>query len=241
MDTVIYVDGRGYFTRSPKTDENGNQLYLLPQEPTEVRTPITRREETVEETTEPIMIVERSVVPVLDAEGAQVSYIPTFRGEVLEDTGEPVWEQADTEDGPQEVQKLDDLGRPLFWGQVPDPRGEAARIFCTTVEEAEVQKKDSEGNLLYWKDVEDELVSYEPQEPLEITAEDERYVEGLELAYNLTPYDPPAQEVILTAEQRIARLEADQLAIKAAAKMSSEKVDGTTADLGSFMDFYFNQ
>lgn len=235
---LIYDNEGRAFTRSPKTDAEGKQLYLLPQEPLEIRTPVTRRVESAWKTSEPVMVAVRNTVPHLDTEGVQVSYIPTVPGEVLEDTGEPIMVP---DDEGTLVQKTDEQDRPLFMGQVPHPAGEAARIFCTTVEEVEVQKTDADGDdLLYWNTVEDEAVTYEPQEPLEITQDDERYTEDLEEAFVLEPYELPAAPVTMTAEQRLSELEAAHKDVKRTVQINGEKVDATSADLQAFMDYTFD-
>lgn len=169
-----------YTDQVPKRSEDGETIYFLPQPDREIVEEQARMEETTEDTGVPVMVVEVRKEPLLDDAGEQVSYIPTTRGETTEDTGDPVWVYEETEEGgQQQVQKVDDLGTPLFWGQVPNPAGESARIYCTVATEFEVQKKDAEGALLFWKEVVDELNTYEPQAPLEILQTDERYTEDL--------------------------------------------------------------
>lgn len=238
---IVYVEGSGYFTRSPKKDTDGNQLYLLPQAPLEEETATSRRIESTDVSEEPVMITTVEKVPLLDADGQQVSYIPTVRGEVLEDTGDPVWVLEETEDGQQEVQKVDDLGRALFWGQVPDPAGEAARVLCSELREQEVQKTDGDGALLYWNTVEETQTTYTPQEPLEITQEDERYTEDLEEAYELLPYETPEPQVAPSLTDRLSAMERAQSELQAAASVARDKVDSTSADLQAFMDYTFSQ
>lgn len=235
MDDIIILDGVPH-TRAPKRTEDGEQLYTLPQPDLEIRTPFTRRVESTEVTEEPILIEQRTKVPLLDAEGEHMSYVPTMPAEVTEDTGNPVMIRND--EG-EEVQKVDDEGNKLYYGHVPIPG--ASPILCCTMEVAEVQKTDEDGNLLYWKTVEEDLVSYVSQEPLEITADDEQYIEGLELAYVYTPLPAAPADPAVSADERLNQLEQAQKELKRDMQVTGEKVDTTTGSLGDFMEFYFNQ
>lgn len=160
-----------------KLDENGNPLYLLPQEPAVKEVGITKQIETVQKTDSPVMVTEIQRVPLLDSDNNVVTYPVTVRGETTEVTDEPVMIMVTTEDGTtSEEQKKDDNGNLLYWGQVPT--GQV--LDCYTSKEVEIQKTDSNGQLLYYTtetDVETQTIE---NPPLEITVDDERYSDGLE-------------------------------------------------------------
>lgn len=173
MDELIFINGAA-FTRSPKTDADGNPLYLLPQEDLEIRTPFTRRVESLEVSDEPVLVEIVEKVPLLDDKGKQVSYTPTY------------WD----EEKEKQVPVL---------GAVP--------ILCSTTEITEAHKATEDGQFLYWHNVSDEAISYAPQEPLEITAEDERYTEDLEQAFTLTPWTPEPPPLEQVRDQKLAELQ----------------------------------
>ncbi|MFS1513031.1 hypothetical protein VQL36_11430 [Chengkuizengella sp. SCS-71B] len=164
-----------------KFDEEGNALYLLPQPQLEVNEIITKTVETTETTSDPVANIETIQIPVLDDQGNQKAYQKTVRGETTEVTNEPVIEQVwneETEEN-ENVQKADEEGNLLYWGQVPT--GQMIPLF--TIGQVEAHQMDDEGNLLYYKDIEETLTTYEDQKPAEITDQHVEWSEELELAF----------------------------------------------------------
>lgn len=152
------------------------QLYVLPQEDKEITKLVKRIVETTEFTEQPVMIKTNKKVPLLNEDGSQMKYEVTYFGETTEVTDEPIMipVQVEKEDGTveiEEVQKTDEDGNLLYNGMVKTGNF----IDCFTSEEIEVQKKDAEDNLLYYQEVEEYEITYEKQEPLEITEDDERW------------------------------------------------------------------
>lgn len=165
-----------YTEKMDKLNEEGKPLYLLPQEPIVEEIEEERLIETTKDTGNPVMIKVIKQIPLLDENGEQVKYEKMTIGEVTEDTGEPVM-IVDEETG-ELVQKTDENGNLLFYGEIST--GEF--IECYTTEEIEEQKKNEFGEPLFY-DV--EIITTEkivPQPPIEITEDDERFVEGLEKA-----------------------------------------------------------
>lgn len=159
-----------------KVDEEGKELFLLPQPDLEENDPISRDVETTEETDRSVMILVRKPVPLM-RDGEQVTYQRMARGEVTENTGEPVMEEIPQEEGdPILVQKKNEEDQPLFWGLVPvgDPEP------CFTWEEVEEQKKDAAGNLMFYKKVTEDNKVVIPQPPLEVTKDHPEWTEDLE-------------------------------------------------------------
>lgn len=165
-----------------KVNEEGKPLYLLPQEPIVEEIGEERLIETTKDTGNPIMIKVLKKVPLLDENNKQVKYEKKVFGETKEDTGNPVM-ILDEETG-ELVQKTDENGNPLFYGLV----GTGEFIKCYTTDEVEEQKKDKYGRPLFY---DTEIVMVEKvteQPPIEITEDDERYVEGLPTALEDTTY-----------------------------------------------------
>lgn len=158
-----------------KKDANGNQLYKLPQPDIETTQNTQVQTETTEVTNNPIMITVTKQVPLLDANGNQVTYEQTTISEVTTPTDNPVMIQY--ADG-NLVQKKDANGNLLYYSQV----GTGVYIKCYTTEETTEQKKDSNGNLLYYTTETVQNTISTPQDPLLITEDDERYINGLEKA-----------------------------------------------------------
>ncbi|MGO4887061.1 hypothetical protein ACJ2A9_04825 [Anaerobacillus sp. MEB173] len=150
-----------YMLAEDKVDADGNSLYLLPQPDIEVIDTITTTIEITEVTDRPIIIKKTRQVPLLDADGKQVEYFPEYtrieREEVIDEETEEVTiiehEIVETSETP---------------------------ILCWTTEEYVEPKTDSDGNPLYLKDIDEEVVTFESQSPLEITAEHEDWNEDLE-------------------------------------------------------------
>jgi hypothetical protein len=173
------------------------QLYLLPQEDKQVINEIIKRIETTESTDEngnplePVIHQVTKQTPVLDENGNQVEYIPTALMETTEtidfygNPTDPVMiqiEEVDESTGEiriVEKQKTDENGNLVYMGMMAVSD---IPVKCFTTELVEEQKKDADGNLLYYKDVIEEVITYESQPPLEITEDDERFMEGLEKA-----------------------------------------------------------
>ncbi|MDP5275267.1 hypothetical protein Q5Y73_14210, partial [Chengkuizengella sp. 2205SS18-9] len=160
-----------------KTDEEGNLLYLLPQEPLEVVEQIPKTIETTETTDDPVMIKKPYRVPVLNENGVQKQYEQTVRGETTEVTDEPIMEKVwdEVNELYNDVQKVDEDGNPLYWGLV----GTGRMIDIFTTEEVEEQKTDDNGELLFYQEITEPHITYEDQEPLEITEEHESWTDQL--------------------------------------------------------------
>ncbi|WP_162035956.1 hypothetical protein [Chengkuizengella sediminis] len=160
-----------------KVDSDGNLLYLLPQEPMEIQEEFTKTIETTEITENPVMVNTPTQIPIFNDDGTQKQYERTVRGETTEVTDEPLMEKVWDEENEvyNDVHKVDEDGTLLYWGQV----GTGQMINCYTVEQILNQKEDPEGNLLYYKEVTETSITYEDQEPLEITQDDERWTEEL--------------------------------------------------------------
>jgi hypothetical protein len=169
-----------YTEKVQKKDAEGNLLFLLPQDPIEVIGTQTVWVETTDITEYPVTVVETRKIELYDADNNPVKYQPTQLGKVTDVTDEPVMVAVVNEETgeTQQVQETDENGNLLYWGQVPvgDP------VQCYTTEQVEVQKVDVNGKKIYQKEVEQEVVTQEPQPDLEITNQDERYVEDLEKA-----------------------------------------------------------
>jgi hypothetical protein len=180
VDVIGLTKEYDYIEKVQKKDEEGNLLYLLPQDSIEVIGTQTVWEETTEVTEYPVTVKEIKKYELYDANNNLVKYQPTQLGEVTEVTDEPVMIDVVNEETnePEQVQKTDEEGNLLYWAQVPvgDP------IQCYTTEEVEVQKVDSNGKKIYQKEVEHEVLTQEQQPDLEITNQDERYTEELEPA-----------------------------------------------------------
>jgi hypothetical protein len=126
-------------------------------------------------------------VPLLNENGEQRSYEVTRT--------EPITEMQMQEDG-TEIE--------VITGYEQVGTGQFLQIFTSV----EVQETDSEGNLLYWGVVEDPAVRYEPQPSIEITEDDERFVEGLEQAVVLVPIpEEPSVPQIPSLVERVTALE----------------------------------
>jgi hypothetical protein len=96
----------------------------------------------------------------------------------------------------------------------------------------EVQEQDTEGNPLYWNTIEEEIISYEAQAPKEITADDPDYIEELEMVYEeIEVPDPPITPAPPSLE---SQLRAENKALK-------DQLSSVSADLQSFMDYYFSE
>jgi len=158
-----------------KVDPEGNLLYLLPQEPSEIVDEITKTIETTEETGNPIMINVPTQIAIFNEDGSQKQYERTIRGETTEVTEEPVMIKVEQDEEVIEQQKTDEDGNLLYWGQV----GTGQMIDCYTVEQILNQKENLEGDPLYYKEVTESITTYEDQEPLEITQDDEQWTEEL--------------------------------------------------------------
>lgn len=165
-----------------KSDEEGNQLFIYQPESVEVTTKIPTEIETIEKTDSLIFTTKLVDVPLLDDNEEQVFYYRTEEIETTEETDRPVFIEVYNEElGEYEtIHKTNEDHEELFYKtvEVGEP------IYCFTKEEVEVQKTDSEGNPLYLKVIENEVVTLEEQEPIEITSEDERYTEDLPKATN---------------------------------------------------------
>lgn len=185
MEIIETPEGRFY--RLPKLDGEGRALYLLPRPDLEIEYTISRTIKTTEVTDRPVMITAQ--VPLLDGEGVQQEYEVT----------RPVYEQIPITDEDDNVIGYRD-------GDVTGQEGTGQYLKLWTTEEQ--QETDGEGAALYWATIEEPATRYEPQPPLEITADDPSYVEGLEPAYDLVPV-PPEQPIPQppTPEERIAELD----------------------------------
>jgi hypothetical protein len=220
VDDIVLIDGVR-FTKSPKLDEeSGLPLFLLPQEDLEIEDTILSRIKTTDVTDEPVMTTTQ--VPHIDpVTEEQMAYEATRQ--------EPIYEDVIDEDDnvTQVIVGYETVGTGQF-------------IFCWTTEE--IQETNNDGDPLYWTTVEEPIVRYEPQVSVEITEEDERYVEGLEPVYELTPLpENPTTEPTPTPDQvRLVALESAQQELKTKIQLTGEKVDTTTGNLGDFMDFYFS-
>lgn len=208
------------FQAVPKVNEDGNQLYVLPQPDIEISYTIPRLVKSVDVSDRPAMTTKR--VPLMDENDTQKSYEVTQT--------ESITEIQEQEDG-SEVEVVTGY-RQVGTGQF--------LLLYTTQEEQEV---DEDGNLLYWNSVEDPAIRYEPQSSIEILADDERWTEELQLAYDLIPIpeETPQQPLLSPLEQRLAALENSQKEVKQTVQNIGTKVDSTSTDLGGFMDFYFSQ
>lgn len=150
-----------------KLDSEGNQLYLLSVVSEELIDKVT---ETSEVTEKPVLVKVYKKVPLLDEDGEQKSYERQVIGEVTEVTDEPVMVYG--EEG-NLVHKVNDNNEKLYYGFVNT--GEI--ILCYIIEEVEEQKIDTNMSPLYYKTI--KVLEKVIGEPVEITLEDERYVEGL--------------------------------------------------------------
>lgn len=168
-----------YLVKVDKKDEEGNQLYLLPQLDIEVPVEITKTIETTEVTDRPIIITVKEKRPLLDSNGKQITYERTISGETTEVTDEPVmvFDEATGE----QVQKTNEEGKKLYIGQVPT--GEI--VECTYIHTEELQKTNELDQKLYYSTVTEVVPGefiYEPQEPLEILEDNYEWHDGLERA-----------------------------------------------------------
>ncbi|NDI34699.1 hypothetical protein EPK97_07985 [Chengkuizengella sediminis] len=143
----------------------------------EIQEEFTKTIETTEITENPVMVNTPTQIPIFNDDGTQKQYERTVRGETTEVTDEPLMEKVWDEENEvyNDVHKVDEDGTLLYWGQV----GTGQMINCYTVEQILNQKEDPEGNLLYYKEVTETSITYEDQEPLEITQDDERWTEEL--------------------------------------------------------------
>lgn len=164
-------------SKKEKFDADGNPLYVLPQDPIQKVEKVVEIIETTEVTVNPITIKETRKVPLLNDEGEQVTYRLTQREKTTEITDEPVLvdiynEETGETEQQQEKNEQDEL---LYW--IENPTGPV--IACYTIEEVEVQKKNEQGQPLYQKEIVTEVITEEEQPLLEITSDDERFIEGL--------------------------------------------------------------
>lgn len=160
-----------------KVDADGKPLYVLPQRPVERIDEKQDTIETTEVTANPITILSKKKVPLLDGKNKPITYQPTVRIQVTEQTNSPVLEDVPNEDGEgtTQVQAKNEEGKLLYWKDVPN----GPVLTCYTLKDVETQKTDADGKPLYFKQVTVRTPITEELPLLEITADDERYVQGL--------------------------------------------------------------
>jgi hypothetical protein len=167
-----------------KLNELNEPLYVLLLPDLEVHTAETKTVESTTESASPVMIDVVNYIPLLDANNNQLTYQPTTLGKTTEVTEEPVMITVYDEEGNESIiQESDESENLLYWGQVPV----GSPLPLQTSEVVQQQKVDDAGELLYWNEVTEDVVTYQPQEPLLITNEDENWTEDLEFAYDIIP------------------------------------------------------
>lgn len=160
-----------------KYTEDGKAVYLVYQAPVEKEVVNTEIVETTEETPNPVTVIKMVQVPLLDENGTQVEYQPLRREMTTDVSDEPVMYMVYDEENDVDVptQATNEEGELLFYNEIPS----GPVIKCTIEEEQEVQKTDGDGNLIYTKEVTTTTIVLEEQELLEVTEDDELFVEGL--------------------------------------------------------------
>lgn len=160
-----------------KVNEDGEELFQLPQAPIKRVEKVVERVETTDVTQNPVTEFVMQQVPLLDENEKPVTYQRTQTIKVTEDTGRPVIIEVFIEDSGrfEKTQELDEEGNELFYKDVKVGPIEP----CYTMENVEVQKKNIDGKLLYIRETSKDVEFYDQVEPLEITKTDKRYREGL--------------------------------------------------------------
>jgi hypothetical protein len=158
-----------------KIDVEGNALYLLPQEDVEHFDEVPIRTKVTENTGEPVMVPKVEQVPILNEDSTQKEYEVTRTVEIMKTV-------TDEEGNTSEV------GTGEY---IQEPTGQWLK--CFVIETSEVQDTDSAGQLLFWKGDVGLVSRMEPQAPLEITAADPDYIEGLEAATKELPKERTAK------------------------------------------------
>lgn len=156
LTKVLPVPGR-----APKTDADGNAVYLLPVEDEEVTRDIETPIITTEDTGNPVLHTITWNEPMLDEDGKQMRY------EVMNEVVTPA-----TFD--EEGNELTEETREMV------PTGVFRDIF--TVEELDEQKTDEDGKPLFHGVHVEQVTETVTSEPIEITEDDDRFEEGLEQA-----------------------------------------------------------
>lgn len=158
-----------------KVNEEGEPLYVYPQEPLVFEETYPEFVETVFNTGIPVIIQKEKTVPVLDESGKQITYRRTQEVEVTKDTGRPIMVTQVVDGETVEVQKTNQNGDKLFWETVEF--GEP--VPCTTVQTVTVQKRNELLQPLFYEEQEMKRTVTQEQPNLEITEDDDLYIEGL--------------------------------------------------------------
>lgn len=172
----------------PKLDEKGNFLYYLPQPSLTEIIPIFEDRVTINPTDRPIMIKVEVKVPMTDKDGNPLRSKVTEKYETTKVTDEPV--MIPSEENPFELtQKQDKDGNPLYYEEIWT--GEYKYYY--TIEHKEEQKTNEAGQPLFYKNekVGERKVEV-PQPPLEITVDDEDYVDSLNQVF----YEKPINSTV---------------------------------------------
>jgi len=161
VDIANLTKQHSYTNVVGKLDEENNVLYLLPQESIIEVVNNDVKVETTEVTEEPVLVKVLNKIPLLDKDGKQIQYELTsvlVTPPVLDEDGEVL-----------EPETTEIVGTGIF-------------NKCYTSEEVEVQKVDEDEKPLFYKveSVPSDVLVEQP--PIEITSDNELYVEGLEKA-----------------------------------------------------------